>query len=143
MLPSCFSSGPRTHPQLPPSSEGMGTWRDAVGGYAGPGLEGHASLPSSPASLTCGLKGGWKIFQLCPKMGTESYGKIHIVSNSKEVISIYCVFKCRVNIYHATLWHRLAATAPIGPLAWGPPYAMGAALEKTKIYKFTMPQAQC
>ena len=30
------------------------------------------------------------------------------------------------------LWHRLAATAPIRPLAWEPPYAMGAALENTK-----------
>ena len=30
------------------------------------------------------------------------------------------------------LWCRLAATAPIRPLAWEPPYAMGAALEKTK-----------
>ena len=26
----------------------------------------------------------------------------------------------------------VAATAPIGPLAWEPPYAVGAALEKTK-----------
>ena len=25
------------------------------------------------------------------------------------------------------LWCRLAATAPIRPLAWGPPYAMGVA----------------
>jgi len=30
------------------------------------------------------------------------------------------------------LWHRLAATAPIRPLAWEPPYATGVALEKTK-----------
>ena len=30
------------------------------------------------------------------------------------------------------LWCRLAATAPIRPLAWEPPYAMGVALEKTK-----------
>ena len=30
------------------------------------------------------------------------------------------------------LWHRLAATAPIRPLAQEPPYAMGVALEKTK-----------
>jgi len=30
------------------------------------------------------------------------------------------------------LWHRLAATAPIGPLAWEPPYASGTALEKAK-----------
>ena len=27
------------------------------------------------------------------------------------------------------LWHRLAATAPISPLAWEPPYAAGAAQE--------------
>ena len=33
------------------------------------------------------------------------------------------------------LWHRPAATAPIGPLAWEPPYAAGAALEKTKRQK--------
>ena len=30
------------------------------------------------------------------------------------------------------LWCRLAATAPIRPLAWEPPYAAGAALEKDK-----------
>ena len=30
------------------------------------------------------------------------------------------------------LWRRLVATALIGPLAWEPPYAAGAALEKTK-----------
>ena len=28
------------------------------------------------------------------------------------------------------LWRRLAATAPIGPLPWEPPYAAGAALKK-------------
>ena len=33
------------------------------------------------------------------------------------------------------LWCRLAATAPIRPLAWEPPYAMGAALEKAKRQK--------
>ena len=30
------------------------------------------------------------------------------------------------------LWHRPAPTALIGPLAWEPPYATGAALEKGK-----------
>ena len=30
------------------------------------------------------------------------------------------------------LWHRPAATAPIQPLAWEPPYATGAALKKKK-----------
>ena len=28
------------------------------------------------------------------------------------------------------LWHRLAAAAPIRPLAWEPSYAVGAALKK-------------
>ena len=30
------------------------------------------------------------------------------------------------------LWCRLVTTAPIGPLAWEPPYAMGAALKDKK-----------
>ena len=30
------------------------------------------------------------------------------------------------------LWRRLAATAPIRPLAWKPPYAAGAAKEMAK-----------
>ena len=30
------------------------------------------------------------------------------------------------------LWRRPAATAPFRPLAWKPPYAAGAALEKAK-----------
>ena len=30
------------------------------------------------------------------------------------------------------LWCRPASTAPIGPLAWKPPYATGAAQEKAK-----------
>ena len=33
------------------------------------------------------------------------------------------------------LWRRQAATAPIGPLAWEPPYAAGAALEMAKRQK--------
>ena len=33
------------------------------------------------------------------------------------------------------LWHRRAATAPIGPLAWEPPYAAGAALKEKKTKK--------
>ena len=33
------------------------------------------------------------------------------------------------------LWRRPAATAPIRPLAWEPPYAVGAALEKAKRQK--------
>jgi len=33
------------------------------------------------------------------------------------------------------LWHRAVATAPIRPLAWESPYAVGAALEKEKRQK--------
>ena len=33
------------------------------------------------------------------------------------------------------LWFRSVATAPIGPLAWEPPYAVGAAQEKAKRQK--------
>ena len=33
------------------------------------------------------------------------------------------------------LWHRPVATVPMGPLAWEPPYAAGAALEKAKRQK--------
>ena len=40
------------------------------------------------------------------------------------------------------LWHRLAATAPNGPLAWEPPYAVGAALEKAKRQKNKRSQTQ-
>ena len=44
------------------------------------------------------------------------------------------------------LWHRPAATAPIRPLDWEPPYTAGVALEKTKknmnkedeVYTYTM-----
>jgi len=36
------------------------------------------------------------------------------------------------------LCYRLVATAPIQPLAWGPPYAVGAALKRQKINKITM-----
>ena len=33
------------------------------------------------------------------------------------------------------LWRRPAGTAPNRPLAWEPPYATGAALQKAKKYK--------
>ena len=39
--------------------------------------------------------------------------------------------RCGLDLALLWLWSRLAATAPIRPLAWEPPYATGAALEKT------------
>ena len=45
-----------------------------------------------------------------------------------------CGVVCRHGLDPALLWLwcRLAATAPIRPLAWEPPYAVGGALEKAK-----------
>ena len=40
--------------------------------------------------------------------------------------------RCGSDLALVWLWHRLVATAPIRPLAWEPPYAMGVAIEKGK-----------
>ena len=40
--------------------------------------------------------------------------------------------RCSSNPMLLWLWCRLAAVAPVSSLAWEPPYAVGAALEKTK-----------
>ena len=40
--------------------------------------------------------------------------------------------RCGLDLTLLWLWHRLAATALIRPLAWEPLYAMGAALKKTE-----------
>ena len=49
-------------------------------------------------------------------------------------IAMGCGVDCRCgsNLALLWLWCRLAATAPIGPLAWEPPYAVGAAQEMAK-----------
>ena len=39
---------------------------------------------------------------------------------------------CGLDLVLLLLWCRPAATAPIQPLAWELPYAMGVALKKTK-----------
>ena len=48
-----------------------------------------------------------------------------------------CGVGCRRGLDPALLWlwRRLAAIAPIQPLAWEPPCAVGAALEKAKSKK--------
>ena len=40
--------------------------------------------------------------------------------------------RCSLDLALLWLWCRPAATAPIRPLAWEPPYATGTALEKAK-----------
>ena len=49
-------------------------------------------------------------------------------------LPVSCAVGCRHSSDPALLWlwHRSAATALIRPLAWEPPYAVGAALEKAK-----------
>ena len=43
--------------------------------------------------------------------------------------------RCGLDLALLWLWCRLVATIPIRPLAWDPPYAVGAALEKAKRLK--------
>ena len=45
-----------------------------------------------------------------------------------------CDVGCRCGLDPALLWLwcRKAATAPIGPLVWEPPYAVGVALKRQK-----------
>ena len=56
-------------------------------------------------------------------------------------LTIDVAVSCGVGCRHSSdpvllwLWRRLAATARIGPLAWEPPYPVGAALEKAKRQK--------
>ena len=40
--------------------------------------------------------------------------------------------RCGLNLSLLWLWYRPAATAPIRPLAWEPPYAVDVAVEKAK-----------
>ena len=39
--------------------------------------------------------------------------------------------RCGSDLASLWLWHRSAATAPIRPLVWEPPYAAGVALKST------------
>ena len=41
--------------------------------------------------------------------------------------------RCGLDLVLLWPWYRPAAVAPIGPLAWKPPYATGAALKSKKI----------
>ena len=45
--------------------------------------------------------------------------------------------RCGSNPELLWLWHRLAATALIGPLAWEPLYATGATLKRPKTKKIS------
>ena len=51
-----------------------------------------------------------------------------------DAARIWCCCGCGVDVAQI-LWCSLAATAPIRPLAWEPPYAAGMALKKNKRQK--------
>ena len=55
--------------------------------------------------------------------------------NHEVLGSIPGLFQWVKDLAFPWLWCRLAATAPIRPLAWEHPYAVGAALEKAKRQK--------
>ena len=61
----------------------------------------------------------------------------HKVAGSIPGIAVSCGVGCRHGTDPVLLWlgHRLAATAPIRPLAFEPPYAIGAAQEMAKRQK--------
>ena len=50
-------------------------------------------------------------------------------------IAVTCGVGHRCGSDPMLLWPGPAATAPIGPLTWEPPYAMGAALKRQKTQK--------
>ena len=59
------------------------------------------------------------------------------LSGLRTRIAVSCSVGCRHGLNPVLLWLccRLAAAAPIWPLAWEPPYALGTALEKDKRQK--------
>ena len=66
----------------------------------------------------------------------EVAGSIPVLAQwvNDPVLAVSCGVGHRLDSDLALLWfwHRPAATGPIRPLAWEPPYATGSALEKAK-----------
>ena len=69
-----------------------------------------------------------------PTRNHEVVGSIPGLAQWVKDLSCGVGYRCGSNPTLLWPWYRLAATAPIRPLAWEPPYAADAALEKTDIY---------
>ena len=53
-------------------------------------------------------------------------------SGSGVAVSYGVLHRCGSDLALLWLWHRPEAVAPIRPLAWEPPYAVGVALKRQK-----------
>ena len=58
-----------------------------------------------------------------------------LIPGLAQCIAVSCGVgrRCGLDPVLLWLWHRLAAVALIGTLAWEPPYATGTALKRQKI----------
>ena len=69
-----------------------------------------------------------------PTGNHEVIGSIPGLTRWVKYPDVSCGVVCRqgLDLAFPWLWSRLAATAPIGPIDWEPPYAAGAVLKRQK-----------
>ena len=65
-------------------------------------------------------------------------GIVQWVKGSGIAMSCYVGRRCGLDPVFLWLWCRLKATAPIQPLAWELPYAVGGALKRKKVFFYIL-----